>query len=70
MEVRFLTWFLFILCTQSLTCLGFEGFPTTKVEDFNLTEPKFGGELHGMQSLLDSLYIERAQFFLCRVVNV
>ncbi|KAJ0007755.1 hypothetical protein Pint_30360 [Pistacia integerrima] len=46
MEVRFLAWFLFILCTLCLTCLGFEGFPTSKVEDFNLTEPKFGGQLH------------------------
>lgn len=70
MEVRFIAWFLFILCTHCLTCLGFEGFPTSKVEDFNLTEPKFGGQLHGMQSFLYSLCIERAKNIFCRVVNV
>lgn len=52
MKTRFLPWFLFILCTQSVAILGFESFPRSKTEDFNLSKPRFGGQLHGMHSIL------------------
>ncbi|GAY55441.1 hypothetical protein WN943_022803 [Citrus x changshan-huyou] len=48
MKTRFLPWFLFILCTQSVAILGFESFPRSKTEDFNLSKPRFGGQLHGV----------------------
>ncbi|ESR40901.1 hypothetical protein CICLE_v10026745mg [Citrus x clementina] len=41
MKIRLLLWFLFILYTQSVTILGFEDFPTSKIEDFNLSKPRF-----------------------------
>lgn len=46
MKLTFLSLFLFILCTQSVAIFGFESFPTSKTEDFNLSKPRFGGELH------------------------
>lgn len=57
MKARFLSWFLFILCTQSVAILGFESSPTSKSEDFNLSKPRFGGQLHGV-NVTNGLYAE------------
>ncbi|KAL9462890.1 hypothetical protein AB3S75_000822 [Citrus x aurantiifolia] len=46
MKIRLLLWFLFILYTQYVKILGFEDFPTSKIEDFNLSKPRFGEQLH------------------------
>lgn len=66
MKTRFLPWFLFILCTQSVAILGFESFPRSKTEDFNISKPRFGGQLHGMHFILSyKIQIELQEFLLC-----
>ncbi|KAJ4718660.1 Guanine nucleotide-binding alpha-16 subunit [Melia azedarach] len=57
MKVKFLSWFLFILCIQSVTILGFEDFPSLEIEDFNLSKPRFGGKLHSINVTM-GLYAE------------
>lgn len=63
MKIRLLLWFLFILYTQSVTILGFEDFPTSKIEDFNLSKPIFGEQLHGMRNIFILRDTERALRF-------